>query len=132
MIVLDTDVVSNLMRPRPAPGLAERLVAVPLVEQRTTTVTLGELAYGAYRVDRPELYERAVRVLAGVEVLDFDRQAAGHYGRVRSALERLGTRLADPDLRIAATVLAHGGVLITGNLAHFGRVPGLLAEDWIH
>ncbi len=43
-----------------------------------------------------------------------------------------GKRLADPDLRIAAIALANGLTLITGNLTHFARVPGLRAEDWIH
>ncbi len=131
MIVLDTDVVSDLMRPRPAPQLVERLAETAAPEQATTAVTVGELAYGARRVDRPELYERAMRLLAGVSVLPFDRDAAERYGDIRSELERAGRRLPDPDLRIAATALAHGAVLITGNVRHFERVPGLSCEDWL-
>jgi tRNA(fMet)-specific endonuclease VapC len=131
MIVLDTDVVSDLMRPRPAPQLVERLAATAAGEQATTAVTVGELAYGARRVDRPELYERAMRLLAGVSVLPFDRVAAERYGDIRSELERAGRPLPDPDLRIAATALAHGALLVTGNFRHFERVPGLSCEDWL-
>jgi tRNA(fMet)-specific endonuclease VapC len=131
MIVLDTDVVSNLMRAQPSPDLVARLGKVPVSEQSTTAVTIGELVYGAVRVERPELYERAMRLLAGTSVLAFDQAAAERYGHVRSDLERQGRRLADPDLRIAATVLAHEAVLVTGNTRHFARVPGLVCENWL-
>ncbi len=131
MIVLDTAVVSELMRRRPSAAVLGRLGWVPTEQQCTTAVTIGELAYGASRVDRPELYERAMLLLADIRILAFDREAAEVYGRVRSALERKGMRLADPDLRIAATALANQATLISGNVGHFGRVPGLLVEDWL-
>lgn len=132
MIVLDTDVISNLMRPQPARALLARLSDVPAHEQSTTAITLGELAYGAERVTRPELYERAMRLLGDARVLAFDHIAAERYGHIRCKLERDGTRLADPDLRIAATALAHDAALVTGNLRHFERVPGLAVQNWLH
>ena len=131
MIVLDTDVVSDLMRRRPSAQLVERLAAIDASEQATTAITIGELAYGAQHAERPELYERAVRLLSGVRVLPFDRDAATSYGSIRHELERDGRRLPDPDLRIAATALVHEAVLITGNTRHFERVPGLSCEDWL-
>ena len=132
MIVLDTDVVSELMRPRPSAGLVTRLERLAPAEQATTAITLGEIAYGARRADRPSLYDRAIGLLGGVRILDFDRAAAERCGEIRAALERAGVRLADPDLRIAAIAVASDGLLVTGNLRHFARVPGLRAEDWIH
>ena len=131
MIVLDTDIVSDLMRPRPSLDLVARLAETPPSEQATTAITIGELVYGATRVDRPELYERAMRLLVGIPVLPFDQDAAEHYGSIRSELERAGRPLPDPDLRIAATVLAHGAVLITGNTRHFERISGLSCENWL-
>jgi predicted nucleic acid-binding protein len=131
MIVLDTDVVSDLMRPRPSSDLVNRLSETPASEQATTAITIGELVYGARRVDRPELYERAMRLLAGVPVLPFDQDAAERYGGIRSELERTGRRLPDLGLRIAAIVLAHGAVLITGNTRHFERISGLSCENWL-
>jgi tRNA(fMet)-specific endonuclease VapC len=131
MIVLDTDVISNLMRPRPSRALVARLAEVPAHEQSTTAITLGELAYGAERVARAELYQRAMRLLGNARILAFDRAAAESYGHIRCELERNGTRLADPDLRIAATALAHDAALVTGNTRHFERVPGLTVEGWL-
>lgn len=131
MIVLDTDVVSDLMRPKPSPALVARLAEVSASEQSTTAVTLGELAYGANRAKRPELYTRAMGLLKGTRVFPFDRDAAEHYGHIRCELERAGARLADPDLRIAAIVLAQSATLISGNVRHFGRVSGLTVQDWM-
>ncbi len=132
MIVLDTDVVSELMRAQPSPMLLARLALVPSHLQATTAITLGELAFGAHRVNRPDLYARAMALLRGMRVLPFDRTSAERYGEVRSDLEAVGARLADPDLRIAATVLAHDAVLVSGNTRHFARVTGLRIEDWLH
>jgi tRNA(fMet)-specific endonuclease VapC len=131
MIVLDTDIVSGLMRPRPSPVLIERIGSVPAHEQSTTAITIGELSYGAQRVDRPDLYRRAIELLADTRVLPFDEHAAEHYGSLRAKLERDGMRLADPDLRIAATALAHEAALITGNSRHFDRVDGLVVHNWL-
>ncbi len=119
------------MRRRPSSKVLARLTEVPAVEQCTTAVTIGELAYGANRVGRPELYERATRLLGSTQILAFDRPAAERYGAIRGDLERKGTRLADPDLRIAATALAYGATLISGNVRHFARVPGLVVENWL-
>jgi tRNA(fMet)-specific endonuclease VapC len=130
MIVLDTDVVSNLMSKQPSERVVMQLADVPIDEQFTTSITVGELAYGAHHVGRPDLYERAMQVLREVIVVPFDTGAAEHYGRIRADLERRGTRLADPDLRIAAIVVLHGATLVTRNHRHFQRVPELKLADW--
>jgi tRNA(fMet)-specific endonuclease VapC len=43
----------------------------------------------------------------------------------------VGQRIDEPDLRIASIVLSHGMTLVTGNVPHFRRVPGLLMENWL-
>ena len=72
-----------------------------------------------------------MRLLADARVLPFDERAAERYGHIRAVLERDGTRLADPDLRIAATALAHEASLVTGNTKHFERVEGLTVHNWL-
>jgi tRNA(fMet)-specific endonuclease VapC len=131
MIVLDTDAISNLMKPRPSRTLLAQLAEVPVHEQATTAIAIGELAYGANRAGRAELYHRVIGLLADVRVLPFDQDAAECYGRIRVELERNGTRLADPDLRIAATTLTHKAELVTGNIRHFERVRDLTVHDWL-
>jgi tRNA(fMet)-specific endonuclease VapC len=52
------------------------------------------------------------------------------YGRIKATLERRGTRIEDFDAAIAAHALAIGATLVTANLDHMTRVPGLQIEDW--
>lgn len=130
MIALDTDAVSELLRPRPAPSLIDRLHAVPASEQATTAITIGELRYGTEKSGRPELFTAIVTRLQRIRVFPFDTAAAIEYGNIRAELERVGTPLADPDLRIAAIAVANDLVVLTGNVRHFRRVPGLAVETW--
>lgn len=133
MIVFDTDVISYVLRPAPPAGLIRRVADVDPDEQATTAVTVGELVYGAWRSSRPEHFLTALRdrVWPNIRVLGFDLAAAMIYGRLRANLERDGTPMAEPDLRIAAICLRHDATLATGNLRHFERVPDLRVEDWL-
>src|SRR5262249_43443630 len=60
-------------------------------------------------------------------VLDFDSAAAGHY---YLELQKAKIKVGTMDLRIAAIVMAHDALLISRNLSHFSKVPGLHVEDW--
>jgi tRNA(fMet)-specific endonuclease VapC len=125
----DTDVLSAVVRREPALPLLRRLARTPAAQQFTTSVTLGELLYGAARRGRPGLVERIREIVQfGTVVLPFDEAAAEVYGPLRARLEGEGRRLAEPDLRIASIALAHGLTLVTG---HFARVPGLRVENWL-
>ena len=64
-------------------------------------------------------------------MLPFDEAAARRYGEVRAELERRGTPLGDGDLRIGSIALAQGLTLVTGNVRHFWRIPGLMVENWL-
>jgi len=66
-----------------------------------------------------------------VSILLFDEPAARSYAEIRVELEAAGRRLEDPDIRIAAICLAHDLTLVTGNVRHFERVPGLRVENWL-
>ena len=131
--LLDTDTVSELMRARPRAGLLAKLAMVDPEDQFTSSVTIGELVYGAYRTDRPEHFLAAIdeRVLPNVGVLVFDEPAARVYGRIRAHLERAGQRLAEPDLRVASIALVSSHTVVTGNVRHFSRVPDLRVENWL-
>lgn len=132
MALFDTDVLSNLLKRQPSPHLVARLRLEP-GPQFTSSVTLGELVYGAHRLsDRTDdLLARIDRLLLSFTLLPFDADAARVYGRIRADLARAGTPLADADLRIAAIALARDLTLVTANARHFARVPGLRMENWL-
>jgi tRNA(fMet)-specific endonuclease VapC len=128
----DTDVISATIKPPPPLHLIRRLATVPAAEQFTTSITVGELIYGARRVGRESLTTRVEAVVRGAQtVLPFDTVAARRFGELKAELERRGEPLAEPDLRIAAIAVSRGLTLVTRNVRHFRRVPGLAVENWI-
>ncbi|MBI4286593.1 MAG: PIN domain-containing protein [Chloroflexi bacterium] len=134
MYLLDTDILSNLMRRTPSISLIARLASVPPEEQSTSAITLSELFYGAYRLAASSrmLLERLEKILLpNLAVVPFDTAAALKYGEIRAGLERHGILIGDADMRIAAIALARGLTVITGNIHHFRKVPGLLVENWL-
>jgi len=120
------------MRREPSLPLIRRLAQIPPPEQFTTAVTLGELLYGASRRDSDRLRGRVRELVSGaLTVLPFDELAAEVYGPLRAQLEAEGRRLDEPDMRIASIALSRALTLVTGNVRHFHRVPGLTVENWL-
>lgn len=132
LYVLDTDIVSLIMKGR-LPGAARaRLDVLPSSRVAITSVTLGELYYGALRSLAPQKWMDATRRVVGhLDCLGFDAEAALRYGEMRAGLDGRGLSLADADLRIASICLARDLTLISGNEKHFARVPGLRYENWL-
>lgn len=130
-VLLDTDVISALMRRDTTTRLRQRLARVPLRSQCTSAINLGELAYGARRAGRPQLFDTVRELLVDIEVLPFDAAAADVYGKLRADLERRGRVLAEADLRIASIALSQECTVVTGNVRHFSRIDGLVVENWL-
>lgn len=134
MYLLDTDILSNLMKRSPSSALVARVARVPPEEQFTSSITLGELVYGAHRLrERTAILMERIEdaLLPNLHILAFDAAAARRYGEIRAELERLGTPIGDADLRIAAIALSHGLRVVTGNERHFRRVSELEIENWL-
>jgi tRNA(fMet)-specific endonuclease VapC len=130
--LFDTDTISNLIRPAPSVALLSRLAATPPAAQFTSSITLGELLYGALRARAPVIQEQIERIVAGsMTVIPFDTETARVYASVRADLDRRGVPIGDADTRIAAIALVHSLTVVTGNVRHFERVPGLEVENWL-
>ncbi len=101
-------------------------------EMFAPSVVAYELWYGVAKSGRPE--KNAARVetfFAGpVEVLSFEDEDARAAGKLRAALERVGKPIGAYDVLIAGQALRRGLTLVTSNAREFGRVKGLLWEDW--
>ncbi len=127
--MLDTNVCIHLLR-RPAPSLRQRFTQeAPFC--CISTVTFHELVHGAHRARDPVHERKKVEDLgAGLEVLDFDAEAAGHSGNIHAALASVGQIIGAYDMLIAGHARSLGLTLVTGNLGEFRRVEGLRSEDW--
>jgi tRNA(fMet)-specific endonuclease VapC len=110
------------------------MALTPVDDQATSSITLGELYYGARRLadgGDSRVGRIETMLLPNLAVLAFDSSAARHYGELRADLERAGTPIGDADMRIAAIARARGLTVVTNNTRHFERVAGLPVENWL-
>jgi tRNA(fMet)-specific endonuclease VapC len=129
--LLDTNICIALIRQRPA-GLLQRLTALEPGEVGLSSITLAELIYGAAKSFQTEQNLAALeQFLLPLELVNFDESAATAYGQIRAGLEREGKVIGSMDMLIAAHALSLNTILVTNNIKEFGRVSGLLLEDWI-
>ena len=127
--LLDTNICSAHFR-RPG-GLAHRFIQYG-GGLFVATVVLGELYAGAYHVaNSGALLQKIDDLLSDVQVLDFDRDCAEQFGKVRGALLQQGISVSTADLMIAAVALVHDLTLVTNNTADFQSIPGLRLDDWL-
>ena len=132
--LLDTNVLSEIIAGDPPPSLLLRLAMTAPEDRATSSITLGELLYGALRLKSgySNLRQDIHRVAAtDIWVLPFDQEAAEEYGPLRAYLEAQGTPIGQADTQIAAIALANDLTVVTGNVRHFERVPGLTVENWL-
>jgi predicted nucleic acid-binding protein len=135
MIVLDTNVVSELMRPEPADRV--RVWADTKAAVAVTAVTVAELLYGLARLPhgaRRAQLEQAARWLVDEEfagrVLPFDRAAAEHYADLAADRDRRGRPLGIADAQIAAICRSRGAGLATRNTRDFEETGIGLVDPW--
>ncbi len=133
VFLFDTDVITNILKPRPARSLLERLSGITRQDQYISTITIAEIVYGAVKSNRPEYHLRNLEaiLLPCVNIVGFDSKAAYVCGRLRAELELEGLPLALADLEIAAIAIAGDFTLITGNTKHFVRIKGVRVENWL-
>ncbi|MFO7893335.1 MAG: PIN domain-containing protein [Longimicrobiales bacterium] len=99
-----------------------------------SVISVSELLHGVHRAD--DRVRRARRsafveaVLDRFPILVLDLPTARAYAELWAELASAGTLIGAHDLWLAAAALAHGLTLVTSNVRHFGRVPGLQVEDW--
>ena len=128
--MLDTNIVIYVIKRRPLAVL--EVFNRHAGEMCISAVTEAELIHGAEKSQRREHNLRQVEDFTSrLEVLDYGRKAAGHYGDIRADLERKGTPIGVNDLHIAAHARSEGVVLVTNNLREFERVAGLRVENWL-
>jgi len=136
VIVLDTDVVSELMRPTPQRAVTGWLRSRPTGVLRTTSITVAEIRYGIARLPaggrRDVLAAAADEVFADFpdQILPFDGAAAGQYPLVVSRRERLGRPVEGFDAQIAAICRVHGATLATRNTRDFLDTGIELLDPW--
>jgi predicted nucleic acid-binding protein len=128
--LLDTDTSVYWLRGRVS--VQERMQAVGPEKLVLSVITLAELRYGAACSTQPEANHKAIDdLVSALSILGVDPEIAQTFGNIKAQLRQEGRLIEDLDLMIAATARVYDLTLVTNNLAHFGRVPGLRLENWV-
>jgi tRNA(fMet)-specific endonuclease VapC len=130
--VLDTNAVWALMKG--APAFVDHLTSVEPGSVGIPQPVVAEVAYGIERLPRSKrrraLQERFDLVCSELRRVEWTDEVSRAYGHIKALLERRGARIEDFDAAIAAHALALGATLVTSNVVHMTRVPGLRVVSW--
>ncbi|MBC8128783.1 MAG: type II toxin-antitoxin system VapC family toxin [Rhizobiaceae bacterium] len=126
MIILDTNVVSEPLRPSADPSVRAWLDQQIVETLFLTTISLAELQCGVAalpdgtrRTGLEKAFHGRIRALFGDRILPFDETAAGAYAVIRSRAKTAGRAIAAADGYIAATAAARGFAVATRDVAPF-------------
>ena len=137
MIILDTNVVSELMRSEPAPQVANWIRDRDRRELCTTVITLAEIRHGIARL--PDGRRKQVLLTAADDtfsafedqILQVDTAVAEQYAVVASTRERAGKPIASMDALIAAVCRSRNAALATRNVADFDGTGIAVIDPWL-
>jgi predicted nucleic acid-binding protein len=137
MIVLDTNVISELMRHDPDDTVVHWVDQYPADEVFITSVTAAELCYGVARLpDGQRKTALAVKVSELLaedfqdQILPFDGVAAGYHGEIAAAREQQGRPMSMADAQIAAICRRFTACLATRNTKDFADAGIALRDPW--
>jgi len=130
--VLDTNALSALMKGEEK--VARRLAQKTRADVYLPQPVLGEIAYGIERLPRSRrrdsLRVRFDLIRQELARASWSDDVSVAFGAIKAKLERAGRRIEDFDIAVAAHAVAMAAVLVTANLGHMSRIPGIEIEDW--
>jgi predicted nucleic acid-binding protein len=137
VIVLDTNVISELTRHAPTPEVISWLDSLAATDVATTAITAAELLYGVARLPGGRRKTELKAAVDGLlrddfrgRVLSFDEPAAHRYADIVSGRERLGRTIGAADAQIAAICRAVDATLATRNTDDFEQTGIELINPW--
>ena len=129
--MLDTNICIYVIKHKPV-TVFQKLQNINPEDVCISSVTYAELVHGVEKSAAVEKNRLALSMLlANMEILDFDVDAADCYGKIRAALEKKGTPIGTLDMMIVAHAQSLGYTVVTNNVKEFSRVSALQIENWV-
>lgn len=137
MIILDTNVLSEALRPDPDRRAMDRLASQPRSSLLTTAITRGELLYGVLLLPQGQRKHgllAAVQAILDIDmagrVLEFDNGAADADAQIAAARRQSGRPISQFDAMIAAIARSRGASLATRNVRDFADCGVTVIDPW--
>ena len=136
--LLDTNVISELRRPRPKARVVSFVSAQPLDQLFISTVTFAEIRYGIEMVRDPirrtelnDWLDNKVRPMFGQRVLAVSEDVMFKWRLLVEEGRKAGHTFSQPDLIIAATALHFGLTVVTRDTADYSRARAPVFNPWV-
>jgi predicted nucleic acid-binding protein len=137
MIILDTNVISALMRTEPETPVVQWLDAQPAASVWITAITVMEIRFGLQTLPKGRRqrallasFELMLKNVIEGRIASFDAEAAAHAAGLLAQRKRSGRPTEIRDTMIAGIVLAHRATLATRNTRHFHDLPLTILNPW--
>lgn len=137
MIILDTNVLSEALRPKPNDRVLAWLASQPAAAVFTSTITRGEILYGVRllpRGRRRDALQSAVTAIFDEDfarrTLPFDNHAADAFADIAATRQAKGRPISQFDAMIAAVTRSRGAALATRNIKDFSDCGIDLIDPW--
>jgi len=137
VIILDTNVISELSRHVPDPGVLAWLDSLEISEVATTAITAAELRYGVARLPEGHRKRELTVMIRGIlsedfygRILPFDERASARYADIVTGREKIGRPVGVADAQIAAICRDLGAILATRNTSDFEETGIELIDPW--
>ena len=129
--LLETNICVYILKQKPF-NVFQKFTSIDSYSIAVSSITVAELMYGVHKSNSKDRNLLAVNeLLNSVQILDFDHNAASHFGTLKNSLLKKGTPIGPLDMLIAAHAISLNVVLVSNNLKEFNRVEGLLTENWV-
>ena len=137
MIILDTNIVSELMREQPSPAVADWIQSFDPNQFTITSITVAEILRGLARMAEGKRRRKLEQSFDGFihdafssKILAFDEQAALLYGEISAGREKKGLPVDPVDLMITAIAKNHNAAIATRNIKDFEACGIKIINPW--
>lgn len=133
MYLLDTNILSELVKKQPNPNLLKHLRSNPSQSLFTSCICVMELRFGsALREDFESFWQNIeTEIISRVKILSLGYDEVLKAGDILADLQKTGKTIGIEDVLIASTALIHKFVMVTADTRHFSRIKRLVIENWM-
>jgi len=133
MYLLDTNILSELIKRHPNPHLLTQLSSKPAHTLFTSSICLMELRFGsALREDFEKFWQHiTTEIIARVNIIPIGDKEALVAGDILAGLRKTGNIIGLEDVLIAASAITNQFAVVTANIRHFTRIRDLKVENWL-
>jgi predicted nucleic acid-binding protein len=136
--LLDTNILLELRRPKPEPGVVAFVGAQPMEQLYVSSVTLAEIRFGiemlpdaTRRVELNDWLTLKVRPMFEQRILAVTEDVMFKWRLLVEEGRKIGHTFSQPDLIVAATGIHHGLTVVTRDTAHFAKARAIVFNPWI-